>query len=51
MKKEVLELIKYRLDEAEDSIKEAEVLLSEARQSRCFFSGMHPWINNSIFTL
>jgi hypothetical protein len=34
MKKEVLELIKYRLEEAEDSIKEAEVLLKEGMSMR-----------------
>jgi hypothetical protein len=34
MKKEVLELIKYRLKEAEDSIKEAEVLLKEGMSMR-----------------
>jgi ribosomal protein L7/L12 len=34
MKKEVLELIKYRLEEAEDFIKEAEVLLKEGMSTR-----------------
>ncbi len=34
MKKELIELIKYRLKEAEDSIKEAEVLLREGMSMR-----------------
>jgi uncharacterized protein (UPF0332 family) len=34
MRKEILELIRYRLEEAEDSIKEAEVLLREEMSMR-----------------
>jgi len=41
MKKEVLELIKYRLEEAEDSIKEAEVLLKEGMSMRAVMNRLY----------
>lgn len=41
MKKELLELIKYRLKEAEDSIKEAEVLLREGMSMRAVMNRLY----------
>jgi uncharacterized protein len=41
MKKEVLDLIKYRLEEAEDSIKEAEVLLKEGMSMRAVMNRLY----------
>ena len=41
MKKEVLELIKYRLEEAEDSIKEAEVLLKAGMSMRAVMNRLY----------
>ena len=41
MKQEVLELIKYRLEEAEDSIKEAEVLLKEGMSMRAVMNRLY----------
>jgi len=41
MKKEVLELIKYRLEEAEDSIREAEVLLKEGMSMRAVMNRIY----------
>ena len=41
MKKELLELIKYRLKEADDSIKEAEVLLREGMSMRAVMNRLY----------
>ena len=41
MKEEVLALIKYRLEEAEDSIKEAEVLLTEGMSMRAVMNRLY----------
>ncbi len=41
MKKELIELIKYRLKEAEDSIKEAEVLLREGMSMRAVMNRLY----------
>ena len=41
MKEEVLALIKYRLEEAEDSIKEAEVLLKEGMSMRAVMNRLY----------
>lgn len=41
MKKEVLELIEYRLKEADDSIKEAEVLLREGMSMRAVMNRLY----------
>lgn len=41
MKKELLALIKYRLNEAEDSIKEAEVLLREDMSTRAVMNRLY----------
>jgi len=41
MKKELLELIEYRLKEAEDSIKEAEVLLKEGMSMRAVMNRLY----------
>jgi len=41
MKEDVLELIKYRLEEAEDSIKEAEVLLKEGMSMRAVMNRLY----------
>lgn len=41
MKRELLELIKYRLKEAEDSIKEAEVLLREGMSMRAVMNRLY----------
>jgi uncharacterized protein (UPF0332 family) len=41
MKKELLELIKYRLKEADDSIKEAEVLLRESMSMRAVMNRLY----------
>ena len=41
MKEELLALIKYRLNEAEDSIKEAEVLLREGMSTRAVMNRLY----------
>jgi len=41
MKRELIELIKYRLKEAEDSIKEAEVLLKEGMSMRAVMNRLY----------
>lgn len=41
MKKELLELIKYRLKEADDSVKEAEVLLREGMSMRAVMNRLY----------
>jgi len=41
MKEEVLALIRYRLEEAEDSIKEAEVLLKEGMSMRAVMNRLY----------
>ena len=41
MKKEIVELIKYRLEEAEQSIKEAEVLLREGMSMRAVMNRLY----------
>ena len=51
MKKEVLELIKYRLKEAEDSIKEAEVLLKEDMSMRAVMNRLYYAMFYSVLAL
>lgn len=41
MKKEVIELIRYRLEEAEDSIREAEVLLEKGMSMRSVMNRLY----------
>lgn len=41
MKKEVIELIKYRLEKAEDSIREAEVLLEKGMSMRSVMNRLY----------
>lgn len=51
MKEELLALIKYRLQEAEDSIKEAEVLLKEGMSMRAVMNRLYYAMFYSVLAL